>query len=255
MTSRIGHYLKIYEKARFTDWENFSALANNLERIVKGRFDIDIPIMKLIGSSVTKTMRKGHEDLDYAVAFKNPPNNKDFLKKIENLGLNITKIKQNKNYGYLKVSGKYGGRDFVLVPMTHPNGKVKTYEQDAFYHSDFINQRKDSEHSFNTILAKEFFSQIGVYKEIKGIGSELLILFYKNFENMINAFADHNSIRINYSKNDAVYSKSLLVVDYPFLGGRSFTKGVTNEIYELIKYSSREIIESPTFLIGAKNGK
>ncbi len=250
---RKDRYNEIYENARFMNWGDFLNSSSYLERLIKECFNHNVPVMKLVGSSSTGTMRKGHEDLDYAVAFQDTFSNDEFLKKIECLDLNITKVKQNKKYGYLKVSGEYQHKHFVLVPMRHPNGKIETYEQDAFYHSDFINDLKKEDHSFNSILAKEFFSQLEVYKEVKGIGSELLILKYGSFDNMLDAFARNDSLRVNFSKNNACYSTNPLTIDYPFLGGRSFTEKVSPDIYSSIQNLANRILENPNYLIGGKN--
>ncbi len=211
--------------------------------------------MKLVGSSSTGTMRKGHEDLDYAVAFQNRLDNNEFLDKIKDINLNITKIKQNKHYGYIKISGEFSGMKFVLVPMIHPNGKIETYEHDAFYHSELINKLKREDHPFNSILAKEFFSQLGVYKEVKGISIELLILKYRDFDEMLKAFVENDSLRVNFSQNNLRYSTSPLVVDYPYFGGRSFTEKVNRETYSRIQESAIKVLNDPKYLIGSKNDK
>ncbi len=137
--------------------------------------------------------------------------------------------------------------------MRQPNGKIETYEQDALYHSDFINNSKKEDHSFNSILAKEFFSQLKVYKEVKGIGSELLILKYGSFDDMLDAFARNDSLRVNFSKNNICYSVNSLTIDYPFLGGRSFTEKVSPEIYSNIQNFANKILENPSYIIGEKN--
>ncbi len=102
---RKNRYNEIYENARFKNWDDFLNSAGHLEKLIKEQFKHNTPVMKLVGSSSTGTMRKSHEDLDYAVAFRNTFSNDEFLEKIDCSYLNITKIKQNKKYGYLKVSG------------------------------------------------------------------------------------------------------------------------------------------------------
>lgn len=250
---RKNKYREIYEKARFENWDDFFNSARHLEDLIKEHFKHNPPVMKLVGSSSTGTMRKCHRDLDYAVAFRNTFSNDEFLDKIKSSDLNITKVKQNRKYGYFKVSGEYEDKHFVFVPMMHPNGKIETYEQDAFYHSDFINNLKRNDHLFNSILAKEFFSQLNVYKEVKGIGSELLILKYRNFDDMLDAFAENDLLRVNFSQNDSRYSTNPLIIDYPFLGGRSFTEKVTKEIYSEIQHFANKILDDPSYFVGEKN--
>ena len=199
--------------------------------------------MKLVGSSATRTMRRGEEDLDFAVAFQNPMSNEEFLSRIRETGLNITDVNQNQKYGYIKISGAHREMDFVLVPMRNPNGHTQTYEQDAFYHPDFINKYKQATHSRNVILMKEFFEQIGVYKEGKGIGGELMTLYFQEFDMMLDHMARNNSLRINFSPNNLIYSSDPLIIDYPFLGGRSFTEKVKREMYKHIQESAKMVLE------------
>jgi len=246
--SRAEHYLKVFENSRFDDWNRFHSCVDNLEGIVLTHFPENKPLMKLVGSSATGTMRYKSEDLDFAVAFQNPMSNEEFLSRIKETDLNITKFKQNKKYGYIKISGRQGGMEFVLVPMRHPNGHIQTYEQDAFYHPDFINMHKSASHARNVILMKEFFEQIRVYKEVKGISCEMMALHFREFDAMLNHFARNDSLRINFSPKNLTYSKDPLIIDYPFLGGRSFTDKVTVEMYEHIQESARRVIEDYRFL-------
>ncbi len=244
LKDRLEHYSRVYESARFTDWNSFYTCLNDLEEIVLDAFPDNVPLMKLIGSSSTRTMRKGEEDLDFAVAFQNPLSNEEFQNRIRETELNITEVNENKKYGYVRISGVHEGMNFVLVPMRNPNGHIQTYEQDAFYHPDFINKYKQSTHSRNVILMKEFFEQIGVYREVKGIGCELMTLYFRDFDEMLSSFTKKDSLRINLSPNNLMYSSSPLIIDYPNLGGRSFTENVTREIYEHIQESARNVLEN-----------
>ena len=239
-----SHYLEIYERARFKDWGWLRSCRASLERIVTPCFPKNEPLMKLVGSSATGTMRCGEEDLDFAVAFQSPISNERFMKIIRETGLEITDVNQNRRYGYLKISGRHKGMGFVLVPMKHPNGRIQIYEQDAFYHPDFIHGRKSGDHPEKVILIKEFFEQIGVYREVKGISCELMALHFKTFDEMLRSFERNSSLRINFSPNDQAYSSGPLIVDYPFLGGRSFTDKVTIGIYKHIQESARKVIEN-----------
>lgn len=240
---RLEHYSRVYKSAKFTDWNRFHLCLNGLEETILDTFSDNTPLVKLVGSSATRTMRKGEEDLDFAVAFQNPMSNEEFLNRIRETELNITEINQNKKYGYVRISGDHNGMDFVLVPMRNPNGHIQTYEQDAFYHPDFINKHKQATHVRNVILMKEFFEQIGAYKEVKGIGCELMTLYFRDFDAMLNSIARRDSLRINFSPDNLIYSSAPLIIDYPFLGRRSFTEKVTRELYRHIQESARNVLE------------
>ena len=240
---RLEHYSKVYESAKFTDWNSFHLCLNDLEETVLDAFSDNTPLMKLVGSSATRTMRKGEEDLDFAVAFQNPMSNEEFLSRLKETELDLTEINQNRKYGYTRISGRHEGMDFVLVPMRNPNGHIQTYEQDAFYHPDFINKHKQATHARNVILMKEFFEQIGAYKEVKGIGCELMTLYFRDFDMMLDSITKTDSLRINFSPDNLIYSSAPLVIDYPYLGKRSFTEKVTREIYRYIQEYARGVLE------------
>ncbi|PIO08632.1 hypothetical protein COU59_00800 [Candidatus Pacearchaeota archaeon CG10_big_fil_rev_8_21_14_0_10_34_12] len=239
---RLEHYSKVYESAKFTDWNGFHLCLNDLEETVLDVFPDNTPLMKLVGSSATRTMRRGEEDLDFAVAFQNPMTNEEFLSRLKERGLEITEINQNRKYGYTRISGRHNRMDFVLVPMRNPNGHIQTYEQDAFYHPDFINKHKKATHARNVILMKEFFEQIGVYKEVKGIGCELMTLYFRDFDAMLDSITKTDSLRINFSPYNLIYSSAPLIIDYPHLGRRSFTEKVTREIYRRIQEFAKKVL-------------
>jgi tRNA nucleotidyltransferase (CCA-adding enzyme) len=247
-------YNRVYENVAFQDWKRFGIDSRNLAKKVIGVFPENEPFMKLIGSSATHTMRKNHKDMDYAVAFEEFIQNSEFLKRISEAGLKITKIKENKDHKYLKVSGTHNGTDFVLVPLVNPRGNIEDYAQDAFYHPDLINSMKSKSHRFNVILAKEFFSQLGIYKQVKGLGCELLILKYVDFDSMLEEFRDNKSVRVNFSENLENYSSSPLIIDYPFLGGREINGKITSEMYQSIRNLSKSILDDPRKLGNKKNG-
>ncbi len=248
---RLDYYYDLYKNVAFVKWNDFFKSVYGLESILKYMFKESNHIIKLIGSSSTGTLRKGHEDIDLAVAFYQPFDMEYFVEKIISSNLNVFKVKKDKEYGYIKISGFFENKEFVLVPMEHPFGRVNSYEQDAFYHPDFINSMREREHSFNVLLAKTFFSQIGLYKKIKGISTELLILKYKNFDNLLKNFVDHDFMRVNFSNSDLEYSSSLLVVDYPFLGGRSFVEGIDRNLYDSIRSAADNILYDYKFLKGS----
>ena len=107
---------------------------------------------------------------------------------------------------------------------------------------------KSAIHARNVILMKEFFEQIGIYKGVKGISCEMMALHFQDFDAMLKHVAKNDSLRINFSPNNLVYSSVPLIIDYPFLGGRSFTEKVTREMYKHIQESARRVIEDFKFL-------
>ena len=69
-----------------------------------------------------------------------------------------------------------------------------------------------------------------------------MTLHFQDFDTMLNYVAGNDSLRINFSPNNLIYSLDPLIIDYPFLGGCSFTEKVTMEMYKHIQESAKMII-------------
>jgi len=211
--------------------------------------DSDFEDLKLIGSAATGTMRKGSGDLDFFIIFSNEKDILKFDKKMRSTNLDITKTKIEEAYGYIKVSGKFNNYNFVVVPIKNPCGKIDSYVSDAFYHPEFILKNRSDNHIEHTILAKEFFDKTGLYEKIRGISCELMIIKYGSIDNLINAIANSESIRVNFSNNHETYSSDPIIVDYPYIGGRSISKSITREDYSKIQILARKILADPANLL------
>ena len=240
------------KKRELVDWSDIYDNFERLENIVKNSFQNAFGniFLKLIGSTATRTSIKGKEDLDCFVTFseRKPDNNLflDFLYKSE---LNIIEYSEHRKYNYLRVIGDINSIKFVLVPIVNPNNIISTYEQEIFYHPEFVEKNKKFGHKPNVILTKEFFSQIGCYKEIKGISCELLIMHFGSFNNMLEYFVNSDKIRVNFSSEDFIYPDDKLIVDYPILGKRSLTTRINDDIFKKIKENSQMILNNPYLLV------
>ena len=242
------HFESVYQSARYKEWDRYYETTSELEKILINQFRDFRITPKLIGSSATGTMRKFKPDADYAVAFDTPISNLEFERRILASPLDIYDVNENRKHNYMKISGLYEGINFVLVPLENPMGNIKTYPQEAFYHPEFINERKKSNHSKTVILMKEFFEQLGVYSEVKGIGCELMSLYFGGFHETISSLVGCDYLRINMSGSADSSSYDNLVIDYPILGKRSLTNGVTSEMYSRIKDFARSVLEKPELI-------
>jgi len=241
-------YDTLFRENSYEKWSEFDKRCSEFEAKVSTLFEEDVEL-KLVGSASTRSMLVEREDMDYFVAFDREYNKDEFVARVSESNLEITGRSFHRKFGYLRLTGNYKDTEFVLVPVINPRGNIETYEQDAFYHPDFINNLKGENHTYETILSKLFFKKTGVYKRVKGIGTELLQLHHGSFEEMLNAFCKNDSMRINFSPINTSYSSAKLIVDYPFLGGRSFTEKVTSEDYGAIKELAEKVLKNHRNLI------
>lgn len=242
-------YLEIVEGARFTNYSGLRLRCAELEERIRGVFS-DMPLLetKRIGSSMTGTMRTNSRDLDYFIGFAFNPSIGEIKARLENSGLNILRISHDERYGYSRFSGIWKDYEFVLVPIKKPKGEISTYPEDAYHHPDFINERKETDHTENVILAKEFFSRIGIYKQIKGISCELMILELKSFDELLRHILENEFIRVNFSPFNESYSESRIVIDYPYLGRRSLTEYISPDGYKAIQEFANGVLDNPNKL-------
>lgn len=249
MTNPI--YQQVLEKVRFIDYLKCAEVDNVLRSKVDKIFGDFSAFegLKMVGSAATGTMRVGAKDLDYAVIFAEEMSCLDFRERIVKSELDILKSNEEAKYNYIKVSGKIDDFDFVLVPVKDPRGRVENYVQDAFYHPDLIGRLRAPNHSDNVLLLKEFFIKLGLFKKVKGIGCELMTLKYVLFDSVLEALVKNTSLRINFSNNHSIYSDSPLIVDYPFLGGRSLNNPLSAEEYYKIQNFAYSVLESPKELL------
>ena len=143
---------RFVEDIMFKEYQKLTKQKLRLETIVRNLFKESDSLegFKLVGSASTGTMRKDTPDLDYVVLFKHKLFYKDFATKLVNSILSPNKINYEDKYDYVKVSGHFEGFKYVFVPSTNPNGIIKDYVDDAFYHPDFINKHKNRAEGFST---------------------------------------------------------------------------------------------------------
>ena len=242
---------RFVEDIMFKEYQKLTKQKLRLETIVRNLFKESDSLegFKLVGSASTGTMRKDTPDLDYVVLFKHKLFYKDFATKLVNSILSPNKINYEDKYDYVKVSGHFEGFKYVFVPSTNPNGIIKDYVDDAFYHPDFINKHKNKDHIANVLLAKEFFKKASSEKLVNGISCELMILKFKSFDNLLKNIVSNNSLRINFSDHLDNYSDSAIIVDYPFLGKRSLTKYILPTEYTLFQEYDLKVLKNPENLI------
>jgi len=249
-------YAKIIRETKFDDYSSFNPAKVKFESKIRDVFskNEEFEGARLIGSAATGTMRKNSGDLDYFVVFNTTVNNPKFKEIVLSSDLEIDHISEETiRYGYIRISGKFDGFKFVLVPVKNPANTITDYAQDAFYHADFINKRKKSDHTDNVLLLKAFFDKLGLYKTIQGISCELMALKYNTFDEVLCQLATKDKIRVNFSSKNENYSDNSIVIDYPFLGGRSLVKPLTLEDYLKIQKFAKDVLEDPNNLLREPN--
>lgn len=240
-------YEQVVRSHKFRDYPKRARAIQEMTRELTRVFPEAIGL-KLIGSTATGTATRDSRDLDYVVIFNEGEVPRDFVKRARNSNLHLKKVTEDVN-GYVKSSGELGDFEFVIVPTRHPRGRIENYVDDAFYHPDLIASRARQDHRFNSILAKTFFKKTGAYKQVQGIGCELMTLHFRNFEGMLEELASGRHIRVNFSGVKEEYSANPIIVDYPFLGRRSLVKPLSIEEFVKIGETAEEVLRRPEILL------
>jgi len=238
-------YRKVTEALRFDEYESLERQAVKFEKILAGAFrDYGYVQHKRIGSSVTGTMCRGAEDIDYFVVLACLPSVETTTHLLECAGFAISRVTLDV-HGYSRHSGTWTGYKFVVVPTVPPGPSPKTYVEDAFWHPEFIASRRRPDHVDQVLLTKHFFKGSGFYKKIKGISCELLVLEFGSFDEILQAIIRSDRIRVNFSPYREEHTDSKIVVDYPFVGRRSLSERIDASEYENIRHLAERTLADP----------
>jgi len=222
-----------------------------------------------IGGSVAKntTIKKDKYDVDIFFRFKDE---KDIEKKFEKI---IKKIKNG-----LKTEKIHGSRDyyniydkdiiFEIVPtlkLSKPE-KARNSTDLSYFHVAYVKNKikKNKKITDEIKLAKTFAFASDCYgaesyiSGFSGYAIELLIIYYKTFENFLKAIAkSKDKIIIDIKKyyknkqdilnniNESKLLSPIILVD-PTFKQRNVTSALSNETFEKFKYYCKKFLKSPS---------
>ncbi|NHV45349.1 MAG: CCA tRNA nucleotidyltransferase [Candidatus Verstraetearchaeota archaeon] len=237
----------------------FEEIKNRIEEKAKS-LGINVRV-ELEGSVAKDTWISTDKDIDIFILF---PHGTD-KNKAKEIGLEIAK------YG--------AGENWKIAYAEHPyiKKKIDEYEVDIVpgieikegerpltavdrtpLHTKFIKSKMDEEMKDEVRLLKQFMKGIGVYgAELKvegfsGYLCELLILYYKNFKNVIKNASNWRQKTIidymNYYKDipcEEIFDAPLIVID-PIDRRRNVAAAVSLQSYSIFVMASKFFLEKPS---------
>jgi tRNA nucleotidyltransferase (CCA-adding enzyme) len=168
---------------------------------------------------------------------------------------------------HLKPETIHGSRDYYLIDKRYeiiPVLKIKSYKEvinitDASpLHASWVKKKikLNPKLKDEIKLAKIFFKACGVYgaesyiKGISGHVSDILVIYYGSFMNLIKAISKWNkNIEIDVEKHKTVLDKSkiqgpIIVID-PIQPNRNAAAAVDYKTYNILKKKAKEFLKKP----------
>lgn len=223
---------KIIQRVRPSDEER--KRVNNIINKVKGILESNGLEVFIGGSFGKDTWVSGDFDIDLFVLFKNEENISDILESIlKKENLDYIRIKGSRDY--FKVF--FENYEFEIIPILKINKveEAKNITDLSPFHVKYVLEHTDEKMRDEIRLAKVFMKSIGVYgaesyiKGFSGYSVELLIIYYKTFENLI---------------KNSVNWKPKVFIDL---------EGYYKDIKDAIKALGRDKTKSPIILIDPVN--
>jgi tRNA nucleotidyltransferase (CCA-adding enzyme) len=221
------------------------------------------------GSSARGTHLHNDRDLDLFLMFdKKLPE-----KELEEEGLRIAEQifsgnKWEKAYSqhpYLR--GQINGFDVEIVPsyIVSSGAEKQSAVDRTPFHNRYLLKKMNNKQRQDARLLKQFLKGIGAYgadlknQSLPGYGAELLILYYKNFENVIKKISkwkDAQDIILEKRKRKARedFCDPLIIID-PVDENRNVASALSIEKYNKMRFAAQKFLENPSekFFFGEKN--
>jgi tRNA nucleotidyltransferase (CCA-adding enzyme) len=219
------------------------------------------------GSFAKGTWLPDHADIDIFVKIKPSVGTKKF----EQLGREIGS-KALKNYGpklrysdhpYVEVFVK-GVRVNVVPCYDVEQGKWQSAADRSPFHTQYISSHFDDEKKGFARLLKKFFKSVGIYgaeistEGFSGYASEVLVLKYSSFENVLRAAADWQERQViavcDYdSEFVKAFSSPVIIID-PVDSRRNLGTAISPQSVAKFMLAARAFLEKPSleFFKGGK---
>ncbi len=220
----------------------------------------NVNAVPIIGGSVAKgTWLKSNVDIDIFVRFSNDLD--DSVLQDEGIKIGLNSLKGNETRlrysDHPYVEGFYDNFRVNIVPcFDTPVGKWRSAADRSPYHTDFIQNNYNSHLQKEARLFKQFLKGLNIYgAELKiqgfsGYASELLILKYGSFKNLIkNAsnFKEKEIIKFtDVDTHKTKFNESPLIIIDPVDINRNLGSAISLENVSTFVLSSRNFLQNPT---------
>ncbi|MDD3083628.1 MAG: CCA tRNA nucleotidyltransferase [Candidatus ainarchaeum sp.] len=219
------------------------------------------------GSSARNTHLKNDRDLDLFIMFDKELTDKELEKEGLRIGKNVFRgYKWEKAYSqHPYIRGIIKGFDIEIVPgyIVKSGSEKKSSVDRTPFHNKYLLKRLSEKQKNDIRLLKQFFKGIDAYGadlkncSLPGYGIELLILYYKNFENALKEISKWKKIKIiKFNKEEEFFENPLVIID-PVDPKRNVASALTEEQFNKIILASKLFLKNPSikFFFKQKNKK
>lgn len=212
----------------------------------------------LVGSGARGTSLSGDGDIDIFVFFPRTTAREDLEKKGLEIGKKILKkYKPETHYAeHPYTKAKVEGIEVEIVPCYKIKDKIISAVDRSPLHNEYVKEKLKEEQADDVLVLKQFIKAANLYgadqktKGFSGYLCELLILYYKSFDELIKKVATewNKKIIIDLEKKNNKYDlfkESLVVVD-PVDVNRNVASAVSRESLSKFIIKARSYLERKT---------
>src|SRR5215216_1467429 len=260
-TSVISKALTLCEPSRRKE-RKIAKVAQEAKALVDSyvsRLDDDVLDVVFGGSFAKGTWLPGHADIDIFVKIKPSIG----IDKFERMGREIGS-KALKNFG---PKLRYSDHPYVEVIVKNirvnvvpcydvEQGKWQSAADRSPFHTQYISNHFDDEKRKQARLLKKFFKSVGIYgaeistEGFSGYVSEVLVLKYSSFENLLRAAADWQERQIiavsDYDSDFVRVSNSPVIIIDPVDSRRNLGTAISPESVAKFMLAARKFLEKPS---------
>jgi len=209
----------------------------------------------MVGSTARDTFIAGDRDIDIFVFFPINTPRDEFEKKGLALGKKVlagyTPVVHYAEHPYVR--GVVDGHKVEVVPCYKVKDKIISAVDRSPLHNEFLKKRMKTSQKNEVRLLKQFMKGIRAYGAdqkthgFSGYLSELLILYYGDFEKTLKAVSRWRPpVIIDFGKNDvAKFAEPIIVID-PVDSNRNVAAAVSPAILDKMILKSIEFLKKPS---------
>ena len=213
--------------------------------------------IKLGGSAAKDTFLGNDFDVDIFIMFNyNKYLDKDISKILGKCIKSLKPVKVHGSRDYYQINKRY---EIIPVLEIKNPGKAVNVTDASTLHVDWVKKsiKNKAKLKSEIRLAKLFFKGINIYgaesyiKGVSGHVTDILVIFYGSFSNMIKAISKwKDSTEIDIENHKTVLDKSkiqgpLVIVD-PIQPNRNAAAALNREKYDLLKKKTKEFLKKPS---------
>ncbi|VVB75224.1 CCA-adding enzyme [Candidatus Tiddalikarchaeum anstoanum] len=236
-----------------------------ISKLEKESYSNNLDAEIVLGGSASRgTFMSGNHDLDFFFRFKNEDDIKNYYRNIvEKCFENLVLMHGTRDY----FKFKYKGYEIEVIPSVKYDSpsKAKNTADISFFHINYLRKKfeKNPEMRKEVLLLKQFLKANELYgaesakNGFSGYASELLIVYFKTFKNLMDFF-ENNKPKIildieKYYKDDKDVLKHLgetksnnpLIIVDPLLPKRNAAASVSYDIFSNFVFRIRQFLRQP----------